>query len=349
MMLYRVYAVADNIDLAGVENILSRDGRVSRLKLSRINPKSIAIRNAPLTVELPRQTVHIGDRQFPADARARLYDFGVCSLMLAVKLPEDTQYEEICRLAEQTGVESVPEQPFREPLEELLEVVVPAISGAHHWDFCEDLVVYAFTGWDEKWDPVPLILGDCQKVSADTRREVLNKRFSYSDDFVLLGWDSAVVYEPDMSQDIPDLLAFANAQLIELRHYDHALDSKIDEMYDTIAEAGRKPSFRRYKDYRRIRMDMLELLADMANITSRIRNALQITEDIYYARVYNAYQQILRTRDWQSNIERKAAVVQNTYNMLSEEVVTARGELLEIIIIVLILTEVVMGVINLWH
>lgn len=51
-----------------------------------------------------------------------------------------------------------------------------------------------------------------------------------------LTWDSALVYDPTGSTDIPDLLEFANAQYLELRYYDNFLNHAIDTTYDVIGE-----------------------------------------------------------------------------------------------------------------
>ena len=65
-------------------------------------------------------------------------------------------------------------------------------------------------------------------------------------------------------------------------------------------------------------------MADMSVLTSNIDNALQVTEDIFNARVYSRYMQLLKTSVWRENIENKISVIQRCYNLLNEEVLMHR-------------------------
>ena len=64
----------------------------------------------------------------------------------------------------------------------------------------------------------------------------------------------------------------------------------------------------------------MELMADVSTLTSNINNALQVTEDIFYARIYTRYLYLLRASVWKDNIENKMLVIQRSYNLLNEEV-----------------------------
>ena len=50
----------------------------------------------------------------------------------------------------------------------------------------------------------------------------------------------------------------------------------------------------RLESYRQIRGNLMELMADVSSLTSNINNALQVTEDIFYARIYTRYLSLLR-------------------------------------------------------
>jgi hypothetical protein len=124
--------------------------------------------------------------------------------------------------------------------------------------------------------------------------------------------------------DLPDLLEFANAQFLELRYYDDALNKAIDHTYDELDAANRSNSSKRASTYRHIRNNLTEVMADMSVLTSNIDNALQVTEDIFNARVYSRYMQLLKTSVWRENIENKISVIQRCYNLLNEEVLMHR-------------------------
>ena len=164
---------------------------------------------------------------------------------------------------------------------------------------------------------MPFLLKDPAPVNADTRASTLANRFSYADDVAYLAWDSAIVYDPTGSMDIPDLLEFANAQYLELRYYDNFLNHAIDKTYDVIED---KESDDKISIFRQMRDELLETMADVSSLTSNITNSLLVTEDIFYAKVYTRYLELLKASVWQENIELKMQVLQRCYNMLNEAV-----------------------------
>lgn len=223
--------------------------------------------------------------------------------------------------------ENMPEDEIRSYLDAVLETIRPACSNERVSDFDEDFVVYYFQDKvPENWDVVPLLLKDRTPVSPETRAETLANRFTYADDVCYLAWDSAVVYDPSGSLDVPDLLEFANAQFLELRYYDNALNEAIDRTYDELETAEKGSTGSRQTSYRKIRGRLMELMADVSTLTSNINNALQVTEDIFYARIYTRYLDLLRASVWKDNIENKMLVIQRSYNLLNEEVSMYRFE-----------------------
>jgi hypothetical protein len=118
------------------------------------------------------------------------------------------------------------------------------------------------------------------------------------------------------------------------------------KMYDAIEEAERVGSFRRLGHYRRIMNQLMELIADITEITERIDNSLKVTEDVFYARIYGTALSILRTRSWEESIDRKISIIKETYTMLSNRTVNQREEVMELVIILLILLEFILGIIQ---
>jgi uncharacterized Rmd1/YagE family protein len=64
---------------------------------------------------------------------------------------------------------------------------------------------------------------------------------------------------------------------------------------------------------------------------------------VYLARVYSAALELFRGRTWRAGIDRKLAILRDTYAMLNGETQAARSETLEIAIVLLIVLEVIMG------
>ena len=69
----------------------------------------------------------------------------------------------------------------------------------------------------------------------------------------------------------------------------------------------------------------------------------KVTDDVYLARVYSAALEVFRARQWRAGIDRKLGIIRETYGMLNAESQSARGEVLEIAILVLIAVEIVLS------
>ena len=83
-------------------------------------------------------------------------------------------------------------------------------------------------------------------------------------------------------------------------------------------------------------------MADVSTLTSNISNALQVTEDIFYAKIYTRYLSLLKASVWQNNIEKKIQVLQRSYNLLNEEVATYRIEKLLWYIVGLLILAIIL-------
>lgn len=326
MIVYRLFDVADEIDLDLVQALwTSRNKIASRLRLDRISTKSITFKDPPVLVELGSHDMKLGNGTYLTEVKARIFDLGVISLILRIHFEDDVTFDEYMDMS--IVSENMPEDEIRSYLDAVLETIRPALSNERVSDFDEDFVVYYFQDKvPEGWDIVPLLLKDRTHVSEQTREDTLSNRFSYADDVCYLAWDSAVVYDPTGSLDVPDLLEFANAQFLELRYYDNALNNAIDRTYDELEAAEKGSTGSRQTSYRKIRGRLMELMADVSTLTSNINNALQVTEDIFYARIYTRYLDLLRASVWKDNIENKLLVIQRSYNLLNEEVSMYRFE-----------------------
>jgi hypothetical protein len=194
-------------------------------------------------------------------------------------------------------------------------------------------------------DLVPLLSGESRSLAPSARAELLRHTLSYyDDDLVAITWDRAFVLEPGSgaASDIDDVLEVANAQLLELRYYDELLDAELPRMYARVGEAFRKLLLGRRR-YARLARELHRLVAEVTEITERIDNALKVTEDVYLARVYGMAVELFRVRTWSAAVDRKLSIVRDTYTALYDEAATARAELLEMAIVLLIVLEIVLA------
>ncbi|PKM83144.1 MAG: hypothetical protein CVU89_01970 [Firmicutes bacterium HGW-Firmicutes-14] len=344
--IYRIYDITEEIDLRRVEEKLSPDKPTSRLRLSRVRPKSIHIDNPPVTVELGSSKTVLNGSEYHSTATARIFDLGVVSIVLKLDLDPHIKYEQLRDLSvflyQTTDLEAI--------FEGFLAIIKTSLDIPDRPDgnsFVEDFSIYFFRTWDKSWNPTPILLAEKEPLSEQTVRETLKNSFSYgTGDMAIITWDSALVYDSEGSTDIPDLLEFATTQLLELRYYDTVLTRELDRMYDSIEMADKQGWWTKIRQYRRIMKNFMEIVIDITDITERIQKQITVTEDVFYARVYGSALSIFRTREWTESIQHKIQLIQRTYSMLNDEVVNYRSLLVELAIVGLIVFEVILTLIE---
>jgi hypothetical protein len=199
----------------------------------------------------------------------------------------------------------------------------------------------------QRIDLVPLLSGEQRPLSEAARRDLLQHRYSYyTDDLVALTWDRAFIYEPRGDSDVIDVLEVANAQLLEMRYYDELLDAELPRMYDLVEAARRRwalPGARRFAD---LAHKLYTMVAEVTELTEKVDNALQVTEDVYLARIYSAALELFRVPTVSAAVDRKLSIIRDTYAALYDEASGSRSEWLEIFVLVLIAVEIVLAILR---
>ena len=212
-------------------------------------------------------------------------------------------------------------------------------------EFFEDYTVYVTDRIVPEIDPVMLMTGERRAISPQTSTEITRNTLSYrNDDLVVLSWDSALVCDPENPADIIDLIEFANVQVLELRYYDRQLTRQMEKMYDDIDLAETKPGFLRSSHYHAIMSDLMKTSGEISEVIEKVNNMIKVTEDVYYARVYDLVLKVIRSRQWSDSVSRKINVIHETYSMLSDEVKVRHSNFLEWIIIILIALEFALAI-----
>ncbi len=356
----RLFDVAYAIDLARAEALWGAQARASsRLRLTATPAKAMAFGVPPLALALDPVTLELDGEPVQAGVTARLYDFGAISIALRIPVASMGWSGFVARLNEvdrklggstQAGPWAKLLAQVRTPLARAL---VRAEASAIEEDYLVGLVqafdqVLSATALQERVDLVPLLSGEQRALSDGARQDLLRQRFSYyTDDLVVLTWDRAFIYEPRGDSDVMDVLEVANAQLLEMRYYDELLDDELPRMYDLVASARRAASLLASRRFAGLARRLYTLVAEVTELTERIDNALQVTEDVYHARIYSAALELFRVRSVSAAVDRKLAIIRDTYTALHDEGAARRAELMELLIVVLIVIEVVLAVIPL--
>jgi len=352
-VIYRLFDVAYAIDLERAAALLAPSAP-ERTRPERTEAQALQIANPPVSVTLGQRELTVNGVTRSAQLSARLFDFGVCSLQLELTTPARGPWSEFLTFAH--GVERAPELAavVTRELDNLRERLTPALERPALGPVTEEYVVFRIAGLRDAsgTSVLParaldddqlahLLLGEERPLAASARSGLLAHRFSYyADDLVVLTWDNALVAEPQASdRDVEYILEFANAQLLELRVYDALLDDQLPAMYDRIAAARRRTWPLPTRRFQSVLAGLQTRVADVTETVERAENGLKVTDDVYLARVYGAALDLFRATAWRQGIERKLEIFRETYAMLNGEAQSARSELLEIVIIVVIIAE----------
>jgi hypothetical protein len=351
----RLFDVANAIDLPRAEALWSQGAREgARSRLSFTPPKAVSFGDPPLGLVLPPLTLRLGDRVVEAQVAARLYVFG--AVTLAVRVPaEALGWAAFTALMDEIDLAIGPgaaTSVWADNLALLRAAVGDAWDRPSESTLEEDYLVATVHAFDTPVaasalgtdiDLVPLLSGEHRRLAEGARADLLGRRFSYyTDDLVVLTWDRAFIYEPRRDTDVADVIEVANAQLLEMRYYDELLDDELPRMYDLV-EATRRWSFAPRR-FARLARRLYALVAEVTELTEKVDNALQVTEDVYLARVYSAALELFRVKLVSEAVDRKLAIIRDTYQALYDESASARAGLMEVLIAMLIVVEIVLAI-----
>ncbi len=359
----RLFDLAHGIDLRRAEALWAERAEgagAARSRLSGTPPKAVAFGVAPLSLDLGPVPLVLEGETVTAAAGVRLHDFGIAALALRIPA-RDLPWDGYARLVNQVDAAVGPaaetavwagllgrlrhllaealDRPTAAPLEEdyllaLVDAFEPAPATA------EALLAGA--------DLVPLLSGEERRpLSEGARADLLRHRFSWHpDDLVVIAWDRAFIHEPRGETDVADVLEMANAQLLEMRTYDEMLDAELPRVRALVEAARKRTALLAARRYARLAGDVHALVAEVTELTERVDNALQVTEDVYLARVYATAMDLFRVPIVGAAVDRKLAILRETYTALHGEAAGARAELLEAAILALIAVEILLSFIR---
>ena len=356
VIAYRLFDIADTIDLTQAETLWTRQLRttVTRGRLISAAPKALAFGVPPLDIPLEPVRLQVGDTIVQADASARLYEFGVARLALRIAA-DDLAWSDFTRRlnAVDRAVGPASATPIWTKLvAQVLATFAGALVRPTTTMLEEDYLIGMVRAFDEALDAealqrridlVPLLSGEERSLSNGARGDLLRQRFSYyTDDLVVLTWDRAFIHEPRGDSDVMDVLDVANARLLEMRYYDQLLRAELPRMYDLVEVTQRARPVLGSRRFANLARRLYTLVAEVTEVREKVDNALQVTEDVYLARVYAAALDLFRVAAVSASVDRKLAMIRDTYAALYEEASSGRGALMEAAIVALIVVEIVL-------
>src|SRR5579859_1865218 len=343
MVVYRMFDVADAVDLKRVESLVG-ERVASRLRLPR--SEAFLMRNAPVSIPVAAAEVQIDGGTLRAETLARVWDYGVMSFSFRIPIAAGTGWRELVRMA--AAAES--EQFFdiaRLKCRELVATIAAACSGVHEWRQIEDYTIFQLEEVDgiavaaditERADVPALLLAETQETLAPSQRApVLQAAVQYSTrDLAVIDWNAALIFDPTGGHNVADVIEFALTHLVEFRYYDELLDERLALLHDAVSE--RRTSLLR-GDYRPLSREASALFMELSAFIERVENSLKFVGDIYFATIFRTAVTRFRLVEWEQNVSRKIQLLGRVADLLNNEVNARRSQVLEIIVVLLILFE----------
>lgn len=360
LVALRLFDVAYSIDLARAEaHYRTRTGSgTSRRQLSAARTKAIAFDVPPLQLSLEPIDLQVGARRLKAAAAARLYDFGAVAISLEIVADGSSwsDYVDLANALDAAVKGAAGARLWQSILDPLRTDLSDALTKPSNIPIEEDYLLAFVRRWDQPMDRAallseinlePLLSGETFPLSDEARKDLLRYRFSYSrDDLVVLTWDRAFLYEPRGDMEVADVLEVANAQLLEMRYYDTLLDDELPRMYHVVEETRRRWHLLGPRRLANLARSLYSVVAEVTEVTEKVDNALQVTEDVYLARVYAAALEQFRVRLIGAAVDRKLAIIKDTYTALHDEATSSRAGLMEAAIVLLIVIELLLALVH---
>jgi hypothetical protein len=343
-----LYEAAEVIDLAKVATLIAPTAQ-ARLSPKATTPSYVQYRQPPLTID--GEAIALDDA-LGFRVRFKLYDYGVISVALFRPLP--SSWPELIERAltwqDDPQLASTAERLCRD----LVSRVSPAMTAPRSQLVAEDYLVFAVTAGagaetadavlaQHGHDIARLLRGERENLSPQEREEVLRQRLSYFEcDLVVTTWNAAFVYDTESGGHAAvEILEFVNSQLVEFRYYDELLDRELEKIY---ADLHRPGWFKGWfgRRYTRSAQQVHALFIDVNELTDRTENALKFAGDVYTARLFTLAGQRLGLDHWKANVRDKLETLDDIYRFAVEQTAMARGETLELMIVLILIFELVL-------
>ena len=344
-----LFDVAEAIDLAALQRRIGGGAAEARFVPKSGAPSYFQYAVPPLVVDGATLGVASID---PFHPRLKFFDYGVVSL--ALTRPFSGDWPELVALAQRYMENEALERQAASAVRAAVQPLGESIAAFRSDWLSEDYLVISVNGLDthltaeqllnrRSAEIALLVRGEQHALSPQEQDDILRNRLSYlADDLVVPTWNAAFVYDSEAgAQAALEIFEFANSQLLEFRYYDDLLERELVRIYAQLQKPPRFFSIAG-RGYIKATHQLHALFIDVNEITDRTQNALKMIGDIYAARLFQLVASRLGVGLWRASVEEKLKTLDDIYRFAVEQVAIARGQLLELTIILILVFELVL-------
>lgn len=281
-------------------------------------------------------------------ARVTFYDYGVLSLRL--EQPFAGTWPELIAHGQHLMEDATLTAGAAATCQHVLDILGEALTGRRSSMLTEDYLTFVVTDAgglsagrlvaEHGVAIAQLLRGEPERLSRQEQDEVLRSRVSYLDrDLFVPAWHAAFVYDTEEGADATlEILELANSHLLEFRYYDELLETELERIYAALQTprwTDRLSGRRHTRAARRLHA----LFIDVNELTDRLGNAVKFVGDLYSARVFTLAASRLGLDAWKRNVQDKLDTLGNIYRFTVEQTSLSRGNMLELIIVLILVLE----------
>jgi hypothetical protein len=346
IIVLTLFDVADEIQLSAVRPLTGGTTQPSALK--HVAPEHMRFERPPVVETLPALTLPTGE-QF--EATLQYYDYGVAGLIL--RFAFHGTWERLLELSGSWVSGSVFDELSRGIVQKRVGQIGPALVKPYASWLTEDYYIFHLHRIGEcdngaallqqrGQEIAQIVRGETARLAETERFEVLQGCMSYyPNDLVVAGWNAAFVYDTEAGAEATiRILAYANSQLLQFRHYDDILTRELNVVYRSLdrRRGGLFSGWRMRTAAARLRT----MLVDVTELTERTNNALKFAGDMFSARLYKLCAAKIGVADYQQLVQEKLRTADELYDFMIEEFHQARGFILEFTVVLILVIELVL-------
>ena len=321
---------------------------VSQPRFKHPSPEYVRFERPPITEYLEPVRASSGET---FQTRIQYFDYGVISV--ALQLEFETTWEDLIQLSTRWILAPETERLTLELLRSRLKKVGAALQTPYENPLSEDYyIIHLREARDGEGRPITapamlaahgaeiaqIVRGDAMRLSEGECKEVLQSSLSYyPSDLLVVGWVAALVYDtPEGAAPTIQLLEYANAQLLEFRHYDDMLTRVLAKEYKSLERRG---GLLRGWRMAREAEDLNTLRLDVTELTERTDNAIKFLSDMFYARAHRMAAARVGVPDYRNLVDEKLRTAGELYDFMMNEFHQSRAFVLEVLVVAILVIE----------
>lgn len=346
--VYRLFDIGMEVDLNKAIKILEKEKDVHHYQIKGAR-QSFFIREMPIVISWESGISKVLGKNFEIGHIIKIWSFGSVSIQTILKLPPNTSIKEIIALAQYFENDQEFHQYLYQITKELFGIIQDSINKPNIWEHFEDYIIYVFQEYSGEIfdkqgnisdDLVSMIFVEKIMNFSDQRKEEVAKHFiQYStNDYAIIHWNSSLIIDNQDFADMANIVEYALSQLLQLRYYDNLLDTQLSTLYQQIEHF--KPGIFS-NPYIQMSNTAAQQYIELSEIIDKVGNAFKTTGDFYLATIYRSCTQKFYINDWKNSVSGKLKNLAEVAKLFHGEINDKRGQIMEIIIILLITIEVI--------